>query len=71
MQSEMIGTYFSNKKQRPLYFTLLKLENELHEATFRHSSGNCRKEKSENQLKEKKLSLESVSVSRTLAESLN
>lgn len=70
MQSEMIGTYFSHKKNRVL-FTLLKLENELHEATFRHSSGNCRKEKSENQLKEKKLSLESVSVSRTLAESLN
>ena len=70
MQSEMIGTYFSHKKNRHL-FTLLKLENELHEATFRHSSGNCRKEKSENQLKEKKLSLESVSVSRTLAESLN
>ena len=32
MQSEMIGTYFSHKTDRHL-FTLLKLENELHEAT--------------------------------------
>ena len=70
MQSEMIGTYFSHKKTETslLYLNLKTNFMKLPVSTF---VGKLSLRKIRKSVEGEETSLESVSVSRTLAESLN